>query len=148
MLFRSKIAAASYDFDFNAHINLFISSEGGELYSSLAASDRIKSSKIPIHTIVEGIAASGATIISISGAKRFIRKHSLMLIHQLSSEFWGNYAQIEDEKKNLDLLMKIIKEVYLKNTKIPESQLESLLKHDLCLDANECLKYGLVDKII
>ena len=71
-----------------------------------------------------------------------------MLIHQLSSGFWGKYAEIEDEKKNCDKLMELIKSIYGEYTKVPEEKIDELLKHDLWWDAETCLEYGLVDKII
>ena len=129
-------------------IELFVSSEGGEVYSSFTAVDRIIASKIPVDTYVEGIAASAATLISVVGRRRYMRKNANMLVHQVSSAMWGNYAQFQDEMKNLDLVMSMIKKVYLKHTKFKEKDLNELLKHDLCLSPEECLKYGLIDEII
>ena len=71
-----------------------------------------------------------------------------MLVHQLSSNFWGTYANFEDEKKNLDLMMKNIKDVYKKYTKLPMKQLDEILKHDLMWDAQTCLDYGMIDEIV
>jgi len=129
-------------------IEMYISSEGGEVYSSFTTVDRILSSKVPVHTYVEGIAASAATLISVVGARRYIRKNANMLIHQVSSAMWGNFAQFQDEMKNLELVMNMIKKVYLEHTKLKETDLTELLKHDLCLSPKDCLKYGLVDEII
>ena len=41
-----------------------------------------------------------------------------------------------------------IKSIYLARTKLTEDKVEELLKHDLWLNAETCLEYGLVDKII
>jgi ATP-dependent protease ClpP protease subunit len=71
-----------------------------------------------------------------------------MLIHQLSSSFWGKYEEFEDEKKNLDLMMRMIRSIYSARTSIPMRELDGLLKRDLMLDARKCLKWGLVDEIV
>jgi ATP-dependent protease ClpP protease subunit len=71
-----------------------------------------------------------------------------MLIHQLSSNLWGKYSEIEDEKKNLDLMMETIRNVYTEYTKVPIEELDEILKHDLMWDAKTCLKYNLVDRIV
>ena len=68
-----------------------------------------------------------------------------MLIHQLSSWTAGKYAEMQDDMKNNDLLMKTIKDLYIEHTKIPKRELTKILKHDLWWDANKCLKYGLID---
>ena len=73
-----------------------------------------------------------------------------MLIHQLSSGFWGKYEEFEDEAKNLDRLMKMIKNIYKEHTNIKmtgKNGLNECLKHDLLWDCNECIKQGLVDEI-
>ena len=56
-------------------------------------------------------------------------------------------SEIEDEFKNLQDLMEKIKEIYKEYTNIPKKELNELLKHDLWLDSNKCLKYGLVEEI-
>ena len=48
-------------------IELHIDSGGGDLFAGLAAVDVIQSLKSPIHTYVEGSAASAATLMSLAG---------------------------------------------------------------------------------
>lgn len=129
-------------------IELYISSDGGEVFSAFSAVDRIKNSRVPVHSYVEGIAASAATLLSVVAHKRFIRKNSFMLIHQVSGGLWGNFAQFKDEMYNLELLMKFIKDIYLTHTKFTEEELDNLLNHDIYLNAEQCLEKGLVDEII
>tara|TARA_B110000908_G_C10263185_1_gene460981 strand:- start:2371 stop:3057 length:687 start_codon:yes stop_codon:yes gene_type:complete len=137
--------------DFNTNpppIYLHINSFGGSVFAALSVIDTIQYNTIPIYTIIEGAAASAATMISVHGKKRFITKSGHMLIHQLSSGFWGKMCEIEDESKNLKNLMKVIKKIYKKKSTIPDNKLDNILKHDLWWNGKKCLKYGLVDKII
>ena len=129
-------------------LKIFINSGGGSITAGISSMDTILRSKVPIHTYVDGFCASAATFLSVVGSKRYISKHSYMLIHQLSAQLWGKYSEIEDEKKNLDLMMETIKSVYKEYTKVPMKKLDEILKHDLLWDAKMCLKYGLVDEII
>ena len=129
-------------------INLHIQSEGGSLLHALYVTDVIKNLKTPVHTYVDGFAASAATLLSIVGDKRFITQNSLMLIHQLSSANAGKYNQLEDEMVNLDNIMNIVINLYLNNSIINKNKLLEILKKDLWLDAKTCLDYGLVDVII
>ena len=129
-------------------IKLLINSGGGSVVSGIASMDTILRTQVPIHTYVDGFAASAATFLSVVGNYRFMSRNSYMLIHQLSTTFWGTYANFEDEKKNLDLMMTTIKNVYKKYTKVPIKKLNEILKHDLLWDANTCKEYGLIDEII
>ena len=110
--------------------------------------DTILRAKVPVHTYVDGFCASAATFLSVVGSRRFMSRNSYMLIHQLSTQFWGKYSEFEDEKKNLDLMMITIKNIYKKYTKVPLKELNTILKHDLLWDAEMCLEYGLIDEII
>lgn len=142
-----KIIQFTFNLSEPPPIELQISSEGGEVFSALSTVDKILNNKVPIYTHSEGIVASAATLISVVGKKRTISKNACMLVHQVSSSMWGNYQQFKDEMQNLDLIMKIIKNIYLNHTKFTEKDLEEMLGHDLCLEPNDCLKFGLVDEI-
>ena len=131
-----------------ADIFLHVNSHGGDLFAGLAAMDEIRKSKVPVISIVDGCAASAATLMTIAANKRQINKHAYMLVHQLSSGMWGKYKEMKDEIKNVDSMMKTIRKIYLEYTKIPKKKLNEILDHDLWFDAETCLEYGLVDEII
>lgn len=131
-----------------AEIYINIQSYGGSIYAGLSAMDTILNSKIKINTVVDGCAASAATLISVVGNKRYMKKHSFILIHQLSSMFWGNYEQLKDEMDNAHNIMRCIKDIYKKHTKFPMKRLDEILKHDIWLDSKDALNYGLIDYII
>ena len=130
-------------------IELHIHSAGGDLFSGFAAIDTIQSLKSPIHTYVQGSVASAASLISTCGSKRFMYKNSLMLIHQISTSMvYGKYHEFLDEIENQNMLMDKVKQIYVDKTNLTEEQLDEMLQHDLWLTADQCLEYGLIDKII
>jgi ATP-dependent protease ClpP protease subunit len=143
-----KMLQLVYNMSTPIPIELHISSDGGDISPALSLVDKIISNSIPVHTYCEGMCASAATLISVSGHKRFITKNSHILMHQLSSGVWGKFEQINDEKQNLDLFMQVIKNIYLQHTKIKSKELTELLKHDFCLPAIKCKELGIVDEII
>ena len=129
-------------------LRLMINSGGGSITAGISSMDTILRCKVPVHTYVDGFCASAATFLSVVGEKRYMSRNSYMLIHQLSSNFWGKYSEFEDEKQNLDLMMETIKNVYKEYTKVPMKKINEILKHDLLWDAKTCLKYGLIDEIV
>ena len=131
-----------------ADLYLHINSYGGSVFAGLSSVDYILNSKVPVTTIIDGCAASAATLMSVVGHRRLMHKHSYMLIHQLSSGMWGKYEELKDDMENNENLMKVIKDIYSKYTSIPKKELDKILKHDLWWDAKTCLKYGLIDEII
>lgn len=129
-------------------IYIHINSYGGDLFAGLAAVDAILSSECPIYTVVEGASASAATFLSVVGKKRFVTKHSFMLIHQLSSGMWGKFEELKDEMENNEMFMGVIKNLYKEYTKLTDEQIEVILKKDLWFDANKAVEYGLADEVI
>ena len=142
------IAKITFDLQETPHIKLHINSDGGEVFGALSIVDRIQASKVPVHSYAEGLVASASTLISVSCHKRYIRKNTILLIHQVRSWFEGTYEDFNDEKQNMDLIMKVVKGIYLKHTKFTEDELNTLLKRDLYLNAEDAIKYGLADEII
>ena len=129
-------------------IFLHINSFGGSVFAGMSSVDYILNSKVPITTVIDGCAASAATIMSVVGHHRVMHKHSFMLIHQISSAMWGKFEEMKDDMKNSELLMDTIIKIYEEHTRIPRSELETILKRDIWWDAKTCLDYGLVDEII
>ncbi len=130
-------------------IELHIHSGGGDLFAGLAAVDVIQSLKSPIHTYVEGSAASAATLMSLAGSKRFMFKNSFMLIHQISSLMvHGTHEQFKDEFENQQKLMDKIRQLYIDRSNMSADLIDEILIRDLWLDSEKCLEYGLVDKIV
>ena len=145
----TKAITLSNNLDVDAPpIKIFINSGGGSIVSGVSSMDTILRCKVPVWTYVDGFAASAATFMSVVGSHRFMSRNSYMLVHQLSTSFWGTYANFEDEKQNVDLMMKNIKNVYKEYTKIPMKKIDEILKHDLMWDAKTCLEYGMIDEII
>ena len=89
-------------------IFLHINSGGGSVFAGLSSVDYILNSKVPITTVIDGCAASAATIMSVVGHHRVMHKHSFMLIHQISSVMWGKFEDMKDDMKNSELLMETI----------------------------------------
>lgn len=137
-----------YKLESKIPIHLRINSYGGSVFAAFSTLDYMKSVSVPIFTYIDGCAASAGTIMSVCGDKRYIGENSYMLVHQLSSQHWGKFQELQDDMKNSESLMKRIKEIYEEKTKIPKTKMDEILRHDLWWDAKTCLRYGLVDEIL
>lgn len=124
-------------------ITLHIKSDGGDVYAGMSAMDNLEGMKVKVRTIAEGCCASAATFILLGGSQRFVSKRCQVLIHQMSSEFWGKYEELKDEMKTCDKLMNMIKKIYIEKTKIPNKKLKHMMKKDIYLTAEECVEYGI-----
>jgi len=133
---------------YKPYIRLFIKSDGGDIFAGVSAMDHIANIKVSVVTIADGLCASAATFLLLGGTKRLIKKHAFVLIHQLSTEgFWGKFEEVKDEMKTLKKFMAMIHGIYEVKTKIPQKKMNKLMKKDIYLSAEQCLKYDIVDEV-
>ena len=135
-------------YDFRVPIKLHLQSLGGELMPAFYVCDLIKRMDTPVHIFIDGYVASAASLIAVCGDKRYMTKHSSILIHQLTSSTSGKFAEMRDGMSNLHLFMEYLKDIYLENTNIEESKLEGLFESDVWMSADKCLLLGLIDEIL
>lgn len=126
---------------------LHLTTNGGDIYAAFSVIDCIRNLGVPVYTVVDGFVASAGTLISVVGERRFIMPNAYMLLHELRSNMWGKFSDINDEMTNLQKIMQHITQIYGEHTSIPARQLEKILKKDLIWNATECMKHGVVDAV-
>lgn len=130
-------------------IKLHINSPGGEAYSSLALYDFIKNFDIPIVGVVEGMAASGASLVLCGCHFKTMTENSVILAHEVRSvKGLTKYTEEKDAFANDNELMDKLKKIYLAETKVSKKDIDDILSHDRYWDADKCLKIGFIDAII
>ena len=134
----------------NENLYIHINSPGGGVLSSLALYDFIKNFPMCVVGVVEGFCASGATILLCACELREMNENSVALVHELRK--WDcsfkKYSDIEDEYKNVSLLMDKLVNIYTKETTIPPETIRETLKHDIYWDVEQCKKYELCDIVV
>ena len=127
---------------------LHVHSYGGDLFTAFSLADQLAMMKSPIYSVVEGIAASAATLISMSADKRYMLPSSFMLIHQLSGFVWGTHEQFKDEMTLQNKMMDRLVQFYANRSKVEETELRNMLTRDYWMDADTCVERGFVDEIM
>jgi ATP-dependent Clp protease protease subunit len=131
-------------------INMYISSPGGVVYYGMAIYDTMKSLKCDVSTICIGLAASMGAVLLAGGTKgkRFALPHSMVMIHQPTGGAEGQATDIAIQAKEILRLRKQLYEAISKDTGVPLKKIEEDAERDYHMDAEEALKYGMVDKIL
>lgn len=128
-------------------IKLFIYSYGGELDAMFSFIDVVELSKTPVWTINAGISMSAALVMLLSGNRRFALPHSMALIHSGSGGAAGTYEQSEAAMANYKKQVAKMREYIMAHTFIDKKTMTKNQAKDWYLDADEQIKYGIVDKI-
>lgn len=147
----------SYDFrenlskiDDNKQINIHISSYGGEVNEGLAIGSLIKQHKGKTVAIIDSWACSIASIIACSCDEIEMYSSSMLMIHNALCMAIGNAKELREQADVLDKVTESLKTVYLSksNGKLTLEKLTELMDAESWLSANECIEYGLCDRII
>ncbi len=129
-------------------IILYLSSNGGEIYSGYQLIDVIMASKTPVYTVNLGFQLSMGFMIGLAGHKRFATPNAKYLIHDGSSVCWNSTSKVRDEmefhNKNEDRMRQFI----LDRTKITPDMYDSKLRVEWYMFADEAKEMGVTDCII
>lgn len=131
-------------------ITMHIDSPGGSVKSGLSMVDVMEWIKSDIKTVNTGMAASMGSVLLGAGTKgkRSSLRHSTTMLHQSSGGFSGN---IQDAEIDWAEWQKVNKELFNLLGSYCDKKPEQVMTdatRDLWLNAEEALKYGIIDEII
>jgi len=147
------LVAENIDSKDNKTLTLYVNSQGGDLYQTLALIDVMRISRLPIRTIGYGSVMSGAFLIVAAGTKgqRYITENCGIMCHQFSmSEEVGKYHDIKATRKETDRLNQAMSDVLKSATELDAKTIKSKLlpAHDVYMTAREMIEYQAADHIL
>ncbi len=133
-------------------IKLYINSPGGVVTSGMVMYDTIKLISSPVSTICMGLAASmGSILLSVgTKGKRFIYPHGEVMIHQpsIGGYYQATSADIEIQAHQIRKTKEIGARILAENCGKTVDQIMKDFDRDYWMDANEAVKYGIVDGVL
>ncbi len=131
-------------------ISLYINSPGGSVTAGFAIYDTMNFIKCDVSTICIGLAASMGAFLLASGAKgkRIALPNSEIMIHQPLGGASGKSTDVEIYAKRLLRTREKLNIVLSERTGQPIDVIQKDTDKDYFMEADEALKYGLIDKIL
>lgn len=131
-------------------IIMYIQSPGGHVTAGLAIYDTMQYIKPDVVTVCIGMAASMGAILLTGGAKgkRFTLPNAEVMIHQPLGGVEGQAADIKIHAEHIVKMRERLNKIIAKHTGQSLKKVERDTDRDNFLNAEEALKYGLVDRII
>lgn len=128
---------------------LHINSPGGSVQEGFAMYDFLVTCGKKVTTIVEGRAASIATVVVLAGSVRKITQHSSFMIHNPWQDGWiGDAAHFRNIADKLDEAEVIIAEFYAEKTGQPLEQLQAYMKEEKEFSAEEAQALGFFTEVV
>jgi ATP-dependent Clp protease protease subunit len=131
-------------------INLYINSPGGSVTAGLAIYDTMQYIRPAIATICMGQATSMGALLLAAGAKgkRYALPHARVMIHQPLGGVQGQATDIDIQAKEILKIKELIHKILVKHTGQSLEKIRQDTERDYFMDAEEALRYGIVDRII
>ena len=136
--------------DPNGEILVVVNSRGGSADSGFGIYNLMKFISCPIKSLCAGMCASAAVLIYLGGdrGKRFTLPHSRFLLHQPSTSTFGQASDMEITAKEILRTRRKYAEVVAREIGTDPEKVVEDSNRDFWLDAEECKKYGLCDKVV
>lgn len=133
------------------HINIILNTVGGSLYDGFSVVSVLENLKTPTTLRLIGMASSMGSLIAMAKnpcLKVICDKFTVGLIHSGSQCMQGSTHAVRDTFKFSEKYEDKIKEYILSHTNIDEAMYNEIERQEFWMDANDMLKYGIVNEII
>ncbi len=130
-------------------ISMYINSPGGVITSGMAIHDTMQYIKPKVRTVCIGQAASMGSFLLASGepGMRVALPNARIMVHQPSGGARGMASDIEIQAKEILRIRKRMNDLYAQYTGQTLTDIEKAMDRDTFLEADEALRFGIVDKV-
>jgi ATP-dependent Clp endopeptidase proteolytic subunit ClpP len=130
-----------------AEIHLRINSPGGDVFDGIAIMNALKRHKAKVTTFVDGIAASAASFIAMSGDEIVMSRNAEMMIHDAWGLAVGNAADMRDLAARLDASSENIASIYADRAGGTTKQWRTAMEAETWYSDKEAVSAGLADRV-
>jgi ATP-dependent Clp protease protease subunit len=130
-------------------IAMYINSPGGVVTAGLAIYDTMQYIRPRVSTVCIGQAASMGSFLLAAGepGMRIALPNARIMVHQPSGGARGMASDIEIQAREILRMRARMNDLYVKFTGRTLAEIEKAMDRDTFLEADEALKFGLVDKV-
>ncbi|WP_144519421.1 head maturation protease, ClpP-related [Bacillus thuringiensis] len=129
-------------------IELHIHSVGGDAFEGIAICNYLRSHKAKVTAVVDGIAASAASLIAMGADKIIMPSNTTMMVHRASTYAYGNADSLEKQANMLRDVDDALIQSYRNRFNGEFHELEALLDNETYMTAETAKSYGFCDEIV
>ncbi len=130
------------------NINLRINSPGGSVFDGVTIANAIRRHPANVTVYVDGLAASIASVIALSGDRMVMMPQTSFMIHDASGGCYGNAADMESMRDLLDKQSDNIAGAYAAVAGGTVAEWRERMKAETWYTADEAVEAGLADEVM
>ena len=130
-------------------VTVRINSGGGDVFAAHAIHNQLIAYKGKVTVVIDGLAASAATIIAVAGDRIIMPSNALFMIHNPAiglSDYYGA-EELAQAVNALNAIKDSIVAAYRKRCKVSAEEIAAMMDAETWMGAAECLEKGFVDEI-
>lgn len=126
-----------------------INSPGGNVFEGVAIHNYLRTIKAKVVVVIDGVAASIASVIAMAGDRIEMPENSMMFIHNPMMLAIGNAASMRKAAEDLDNIRDSMASSYLRRAgdKLNREFLYAMLDAETWLTAADAVTHGLADEV-
>ena len=128
-------------------IHLHLNSPGGDVFDAHAIYQALVDHKATVTTLVDGLAASAASVVAMAGERIVMGRAAMLMIHDAWGLAIGNAADMRDMAERLDKISDVIASVYAERAGGPLEFWRAAMVEESWYDADEAVQAGLADEV-
>ena len=129
-------------------ITVRINSPGGAVGEGLAIYNYLKDHKARVTTIVDGYAASMASVIMLAGDIVKVHEGSIVMVHNPWMTTAGNAEELRKSADDLEVHGDAIKAIYARETELSGDKIDALMAGETYLIGSDALELGFADALV
>ena len=141
-MFRDELAKVS------GNLTVWINSPGGDCISASQIYTMLRNHKSKVTVKIDGIAASAASVVAMSGDETLISPTGYLMIHNPMTLASGNKSDMEKAIALLEEIKEGIINAYARKTGLSRNKISKLMDDETWLNAEKALQLGFVDGIL
>lgn len=124
-----------------------INSPGGVAFAGIAIYNILKRVEAEVVVTVDGLAASAASLIAMSGDRVTMNTGSMIMIHNAWTFAIGEAKDLRKTADRLDQLQKSMVSIYKEKTGLSDEKIVELLNDETWMDAETAVELGFADRV-
>lgn len=128
-------------------LEVHLNSGGGDLFDGLAIKAALEQHPGHVTTVVDGIAASIASVIAQAGSERVMAPGSMLMIHEAFTVAAGNAAELRAAAEALDAVSQNLADIYARAAGGSPEQWRAAMRAETWYTAEQAVTAGLADRV-
>jgi ATP-dependent protease ClpP protease subunit len=121
-------------------ITLRVNSPGGDAFAGVAIYNLLKACSKPVNVIVDGMAASAASIVCMAGDTICMNAGTVMMIHEAQGCAMGDSDTMVKMADTLKTVTASIADIYVAKTGMSKNKVLEMMKEETWMDPKDAVK--------